>query len=268
MTPPIDGPGRRAAALAAIADARAAGAELIVLPELVTSGYVFTSPQEAAALAIRPDDTVFAQWAAALGGSAATVVGGFCEAGPAGRLYNSAAVVDRGGVRAVYRKTHLWDTEKLYFTPGDVPPPVVDLPFGRLGVLICYDLEFPELPRCLALAGAELLAVPTSWPRVDRPAGEHPPEVVIAMAAARVNRVAVACADRCGVERGQEWTGGTTIVGSDGWVAAEATGDALVSASLEPARARDKRISARNDALGDRRPELYHALLPSEPEPV
>ncbi len=88
-------------------------------------------------------------------------------------------------------------------------------------MVICYDLEFPELTRAVALAGAQLLAVPTNWPLVPRPDGERPPEAIVAMAAARVNRMAVACADRLGTERGLEWTGGATIIGVDGWVAAE-----------------------------------------------
>lgn len=80
----------------------AAAADVVVLPELVTSGYAFASREEAAAVAIAADDPLLAEW-----GQFGLVVGGFCEAGPDGRLYNSAAVVDASGVLAVYRKTHL-----------------------------------------------------------------------------------------------------------------------------------------------------------------
>ena len=66
-------------------------------------------------------------------------------------LYNSAAVVGPDGLVAVYRKTHLWDREKLWFTPGSKAPPVVETPFGRIGLAVCYDLYFPELTRGLAL---------------------------------------------------------------------------------------------------------------------
>jgi predicted amidohydrolase len=137
-------------------------------------------------------------------------------------------------------------------------PPVVDTAVGRIGVAICYDLEFPEVTRQLAVAGAELIAVPTNWPLVDRPPGERPPEVVIAMAAARVNRVAIACCDRAGTERGQRWTEGSTIVAADGWpVAVAGPGTATALADVDLARSRDKRLGEHNDALGDRRPELY-----------
>jgi len=264
LTPRADAARRRDACLKAIVAARKEGAELIVLPELATSGYIFSSVDEARSLAVGLDDNTLAEWATALEDDRAVVVGGFCEAGPDGLLYNSAAVVDRSGVRTVYRKTHLWDAEKIYFSPGDDLPPVIDLPSGRVGILICYDLEFPEMPRGLALAGADLLAVPTSWPLVDRPAGERSPEVIIAMGAARVNRMAIACADRCGVERGQQWTGGTSIIDHFGWIAATSSQDGLVTADVEPADARDKRASGRNDLLADRRPDLYHRLLSPE----
>jgi predicted amidohydrolase len=165
-------------------------------------------------------------------------------------------------VLAVYRKAHLWDREQEWFAPGDEPAPVVDTPVGRVGVAVCYDLEFPEVTRGLAVRGAELIAVPTNWPLVDRPAGERPPEVVIAMAAARVNRVAIACCDRAGTERGQVWTEGSTIVSADGWpVAAAGPGPGAATADVDLGRSRDKRIGARNDALADRRPELYGAAL-------
>ncbi len=125
--------------------------------------------------------------------------------------------------------------------------------------MICYDLEFPEMTRSVALRGAQLLAVPTNWPLVPRPAGEHPPEVVIAMAAARVNKMAIACCDRAGVERGQEWTSGTTIVAADGWIAAQADGIQLALADLDLVGANDKAISPHNDLFGDRRTDVYDA---------
>jgi 5-aminopentanamidase len=248
-----------AASVRAVRDAVAAGADVVVLPELVTSGYVFDSAGEAAGLAVTPADPLFGRWAEAAGG--AVVVGGFCEAGPAGLLHNSAALVAGGAVRAVYRKTHLWDREKLVFTPGDAPPPVLDTAVGRVGVLICYDLEFPELTRSLVLAGAELLVAPVNWPLAPRPAGERAPEVLNAMNVARLNRVAVACCDRAGTERGVHWTEGTTIVDEQGWVAAAAgPGEGVAGAVLDLELSRDKRISPRNDLLADRRPELYGAV--------
>ena len=248
------------AAVGAVRAAVAAGADLALLPELATSGYVFESAAEAASVAITPGHALFERCARELPGAAAAVFG-FCEDGGDGRVYNSAALVTAEGVRAVYRKTHLWDAEKLYFTPGSQPPPVVATPGGAIGMLICYDLEFPEMTRSLALGGADLIAVPTNWPLVPRPAGERAPEVVIAMAAARTNRVFIACCDRTGTERGQLWTAGTSIIDHEGWVLATAGADQTAAADLALHLARDKGISARNDVLADRRPELYAPVV-------
>jgi predicted amidohydrolase len=250
----------RALALAAIREAVEAGAEVVVLPELVTSGYVFLSRAEAVEVAIDRDHEILREWAQEARRGNAVVIGGFCERGDEGRLYNSAALIDSTGLRAVYRKLHLWDHEKLIFEPGAAAPPVLDTHVGRVAVLICYDLEFPELTRWAALAGAQLLTVPTNWPLVPRPAGERPPEAVIAMAAARVNRMAVACADRLGTERGVDWTGGATIIGVDGWVAAERRDAGLLVADINLADALEKRLTEHADAFGDRRPDIYAAL--------
>jgi predicted amidohydrolase len=160
-------------------------------------------------------------------------------------------------VRAVYRKVHLWDSELLWFTPGAAPAPVIDTEHGRLAALVCYDLEFPEMVRSVALRGADLLAVPTNWPWVERPEGSPAPEVVIAMGNARVNRLPIACCDRTGVERGQRWNEATVILGADGWPVAQPDEFGRAVARLDLVASRDKAISARNDALGDRRPDVY-----------
>jgi predicted amidohydrolase len=259
LAPRLDDPAyNRDLTIAAIRRGVDAGAAIIVLPELATAGYVFESHEEVAGAALAADDDVFDAWSAAVRATRGVVVGGFAEATAGGAFHNSAAVVDGDGVRAVYRKAHLWDREQEWFVAGDELPPVVSTRAGRIGVAICYDLEFPEVTRELAIAGAELIAVPTNWPLVERPPGERPPEVVIAMAAARVNRVAIACCDRAGTERGQRWTEGSAIIAADGWpVATASAGETTVTAEVDLAWSRDKRLGERNDALGDRRPELY-----------
>jgi predicted amidohydrolase len=128
-------------------------------------------------------------------------------------------------------------------------------------VLICYDAEFPELTRTVALDGAELLAVPTNWPLVERPPDERPPEALIAQATARVNRICIACCDRTGTERGQEWTAGTCIFDADGWVVAEQGEAGMARAELDLAASRDKRVAGTADAFADRRPEIYGRVV-------
>ncbi|HEV2035445.1 MAG TPA: nitrilase-related carbon-nitrogen hydrolase [Candidatus Dormibacteraeota bacterium] len=236
------------------------GADVVVLPELATSGYVFESREEAASVAITSGHSLFTQWAVEAARGPSLVVGGFCELGDDGLLYNSAAMVDGSGLRAIYRKIHLWDREKLIFEPGSQSPPVLDTKAGRIGVLVCYDLEFPEMTRTLALADADLIVVPTNWPLVDRPPGERPPEVLIAMAAARTNRVFIACCDRAGAERGQEWTSGTTIIDQSGWVIATTHEEGPASVDVDLTLARMKALTGLSDVLADRRPELYSAV--------
>ncbi|MFE7030145.1 nitrilase-related carbon-nitrogen hydrolase [Streptomyces sp. NPDC057621] len=267
-------------ALDAVRRALADGADIVVLPELVTSGYVFETAEEARTTAITVQDPFFSELSAVLAGTRSVVVLGFCQHADDAddTLYNSAAVVDASGVRAVYRKTHLWDRETLFFTPGDRTPPVVDTAHGRIGVLICYDLEFAEMPRRLALAGADLIAVPTNWPLVEHPAGQYPAEIIQAQSAARANGVFIACADRSGVERGQEWTQGTAVIDQFGWLTSAVTGSTGPTASSDASNpsaseqravadlflhlSRDKAISPHNDLLGDRRPDIYAQETP------
>lgn len=242
---------------AAILDAVADDVDLLVLPELATSGYYLRDAGVARDCAIHTTDPIWQEWAALLR-PGMTVVLGFCE-DLDGVLHNSAATLDRTGVIAVYRKTHLWDEEQNIFTPGGEPPTVIETPAGKLGVLICYDLEFPEMPRSLAVNQAEIIAVPTNWPVVPRPPGEHPPEVLQAMAAARSSCVAIACCDRSGAERGHEWTQGTSIIGVDGWLTGTKT-NGRVDAVVEIADSRT-RIGAINDVLADRRPDIYFSPM-------
>lgn len=250
--------------VAHISEATSAGADILVLPELATSGYVFETSAEVDACALTPADPLVAQWSQAVSGRSVVVLG-FAERGPDGAHFNSAAVLDATGVLAVYRKAHLWDREKLFFTPGDRRPPVVETAFGRIGVIICYDLEFPEYTRHVALAGADLIAVPTNWPAVERPEGERPPEVLIAQAAARVNKVSIACCDRTGTERGQEWTEGTAIIDENGWLAASAGPGPgrRAEADLDLTRSRDKTITPHNHLFTDRRTDLYPTTPPA-----
>ncbi|HEU4973621.1 MAG TPA: nitrilase-related carbon-nitrogen hydrolase [Baekduia sp.] len=254
---------------AAIAAAAAQGARVVVLPELASSGYVFRDAGEALALAEPADGPTVSAWAALAAEHDLVVVGGFCERDPEGRLRNSAVLIDGArGVRAVYRKVHLWDAEKLIFEPGDQPPPVVETPVGRIAVMVCYDLELPEWVRLAALAGADLLCVPVNWPAMPlsagpRPAGERPGEVIRAQAFAGVNRMFIAVAGRVGAERGVDWVGGTVIVDADGHPLAGPSDDVhegVLAAACALGDARRKRISEHNDVLADRRPELYGPL--------
>lgn len=258
--------GNRVRVLAAVQQAADQGAQVIVVPELANSGYVFREAAEAEALAETVDGPTVAGWVEAARQLGVVIVGGFCERG-AGALHNSAVLVDPTGVRALYRKAHLWDREKLVFVPGEDAPPVVDTAFGRIGVVVCYDLEIPEWVRLPAIAGAELLCAPVNWPAFPRPAGERPTEVVRVQASASVNRMFIAACARAGTERGVEWVTSSTIVDADGWPLALSVSHAedLLLATCELDAARDKRISEHNDVHADRRPSLYGPVIASGP---
>jgi len=242
-----------------LSDANGLGAEIIVLPELPVSGYAFDNINEARALSENIDgETVSSYISASFNGT--TIIGGFCEKGTDGEIYNSAAVVENGRIIDIYRKVHLWGKEQIFFTAGQDPAPVVSTQYGQIGVGICYDIEFPELSRDLTLRGAEILAFPTNWPKSETPAGERPNLHTIAMATARLNRVYVAVSDRSGTERGHEYMGASIVASPDGWSIANSEDNSefrTIVADCDLDIARDKHLGEMNDILLDRRPELY-----------
>jgi predicted amidohydrolase len=265
-SPDVEHPdGNEALARQAIAAAVSGGASIVLLPELANSGYVFETAAEARAAAVPADGPLLAGWAQEAARGEALVVGGFCELGDDGRVFNSAALVDPDGVVAVYRKLHLWGEESRWFARGEEPAPVVQTRYGQIGLAVCYDLEFPELTRALALAGAELIALPTNWPREDdaqRPQGAAILSV-LASATAYLNKVFVAVCDRSGSERGLEFEAGSAIAGPDGGLLAAPPPDrgaGTLSAVCDLARAADKRTGEHNDAFADRRPAQYATL--------
>lgn len=244
----------------AIRDAAALGARVVVLPELMQSGYVFNDREEAFAVSETLEGPTLSLWKSLASELDIIVVAGFCERLADGQVANSAALIEPEGRLTVYRKAHLWNREKLIFTPGTEPPPVVETAVGRIAVMICYDLELPEWVRLAALAGADLLCAPVNWPDAPRPAGERPGEIVRVQANAAVNRMFIAACDRHGEERSVNWVGGSVIVDADGYPLAGGAShqqEQRLIADLPLAQARDKHISEHNHVHLDRRPGLY-----------
>jgi N-carbamoylputrescine amidase len=244
------------------------GARLVVLPELASSGYVFREEAEAERTAEDPDEGPLV---AALRGLCADhgayVVVGINER-EGSRRHNSAVLLGPEGRLATYRKLHLFNDEKSWFEPG-ADLPLVELPIGRVGMIVCFDLWFPEPARALALAGAEVIAVPTNWVasfkrRVYDDRGYCQGDYV-AMATAAQNGVVMACADRVGTERGTHFLGASIIVDSDGWPIRGPAGtdseEVLVADVDLDAVARARRRTPRNDLLDDRRPDAYNAVV-------
>jgi len=237
---------------------RGGGADLVVLPELFHTGYVFRSRAEARALAedARRGPTV-ATLAAFARARRLTVVAGLCER--AGRaLHNSAVWVGPRGFGGVYRKVHLFDQEKRWFEPGRDPWPVFRAGAARVGVLVCFDWRFPEAARALALEGADVLAHPSNL--VMKPCQEA------MRTRALENRVFAATANRVGEDRRPgarlSFTGRSQVVDPSGavlWRAGPRAPAARV-VEIDLALARDKSVTARNDLFRDRHPRLYAAL--------
>jgi len=250
--------GNRQRSAAAIVVAARAGASLVVLPELSNSGYVFTDAVEARSLAEPIEGASVELWRALSRQHDLVLVAGLCELDDQGVVRNSAVVIDAGELRAVHRKTHLWDREELCFEAGSSAPPVVETQVGFVGVAVCYDAFFPEVMRMLSLAGADVIAVPMNAPVLAAPLEPLIADLMTACASAQVNRVYIAQADRTGTERGVEWVGASVIVDPDGrMLTTKAPGEALLTATVDLARARDKGFGERNNVLADRRPELY-----------
>ncbi len=242
----------------AIMSAASAGAKIIVLPELVNTGYSFRNVEELVESAESVDGQSVSDWAGLARALDVVLVAGFAERCIDGTVFNSAALFDSSGLRDIYRKVHLWDM-KTMFAAGHAPPMVVDTVYGRLGLMICYDVEFPEWVRAASLAGVELLCCPVNWPLCPWPANERPADIVRVQAAAATNRFFIAVADRCGVDRDQDWVGGSVIVGTGGYPLTEIalSVPGVHIAEVELSMARDKKVRVLNDVFADRRAELY-----------
>jgi predicted amidohydrolase len=238
-------------------------ADIIVFPELCTTGYFFQSKDEAKQFAEPPSGATAEFFFTLAERHDAMIIGGFVER-DGEHVYNSAMILTPETTRPrIYRKTHLFYKERLCFDEGNTgffvtPHHKHDC---RVGTMICYDWRFPESSRMLALQGADVIVCPSNlitnvW---------H-----IAMPArALENKVYVAVPNRAGKEirgvraDGQpeevQFTGHSVIYDYAGAVMAQAGAneDAVLSVIIEPLKTRDKSFNAFNDIFNDRRPAYY-----------
>jgi predicted amidohydrolase len=245
--------GNLAALDAAAAGAAAGGAGLLVCPEMFLTGYAIgDGVSRLAEPAQGPGAAAVAEIAARHG---LAVLYGYPER-DGERIFNAARLIGPDGVPlANYRKTHLFgDFEREWFTPGERPVVQAELAGLRLGIMICYDVEFPENVRAHALAGTDLLLVPT--------AQMHPFEFVarsVVPVRAFENQMYVAYVNRTGQEGEFEFVGLSALAGPDGTVRARAgSGDELLIGEVDAGLLAASR--AANPYLLDRRPGLYDAL--------
>ncbi|MGW0822746.1 carbon-nitrogen hydrolase family protein [Streptomyces sp. NPDC002845] len=234
--------------------AAAAGAGLLVAPEMFLTGYAIGD--DIARLA-EPADGESADAVAEIAGHhGLAVVYGYPER-DGERVFNSAQLITADGIRlAAYRKTHLFGRfERDHFTPGEQPVVQAELNGLRIGIMICYDVEFPENVRAHALAGTDLLVVPT--------AQMHPFQFVaesVVPVRAFENQMYVAYVNRVGREGEFEFVGLSTLAGPDGVPRTRAgRGEELLLADTDPAFLAASREA--NPYLKDRRPGLYGSLI-------
>ena len=234
--------------------------DIIVLPELCTTGYYFLSREEVEAVAepaTGPTGTFFHDMARKHN---TIIVAGFAERS-GNHLFNSCLIVIPEREKPdVYRKTHLFYKEQLCFDPGNTGFFVIEDTHRdiRLGPMICYDWRFPESARVLTLLGADLIVCPSNliteaWK-------------VVMPARAIENNVYVAVSNRAGTEkRGEEelhFKGNSAIYDYNGVELCKASplNDEILRAEIYPWKTRDKFFNPINDVLRDRQPQYYGRL--------
>ena len=251
-----------ATVVAAIEAAGSRGDGLVVFPECALSGYMFTSRGEVESAALGLGSDRLARVVEACARASVHAVVGFLELDQ-GSVYNSAATVGPGGILGNYRKQHLpFLGADRFLEPGDGQiPRVVSTPVGNVGVMICFDLRFPECARTLALQGADIIAMPTAWPGNATFLADHMTRV-----RAVENLVYLAVADRADEEAGIAFLGRSQIVSPLGDVLVDAgTVEGIFSADVDISLARTKRLvmvpgEYELAVFDERKPALYQEL--------
>jgi predicted amidohydrolase len=245
-----------------IREAAGLGARLVIFPECALTGYCFESLEEVAPFSEPVDGPSANAIAEACRETGAHAVVGFIERDAPG-FYNAAMIVGPNGLLNSYRKVHLpFLGIDRFLTPGDRPFAIVDLPFGKVGVNICYDASFPEAARTLKLLGAELIILPTNWP-----GGAWRTAKFVVNTRAHENHVNFAAVNRVGVERGWQFIGNSKVVDFNGDTLGESSGEGeeILYVEVDLQQANNNRIvnvagSYEIDRLADRRPDFYGVI--------
>lgn len=229
--------------------------DLIVLPELVFTGYHFENRDELRSLSEEVHDSIILKKLTELcRQNDFYIVTGFAERYDE-KLYNSAVLVGHEGVMHTYRKLHLFNEEKLYFDPGDIPLQINEINGTKIGIMICWDWIYPEVVRKLAIQGADIIC--------------HPSNLVLPycqytmVSRCMENSVFAITANRIGSDKKPhseiKFTGRSQIVAPKGKIIyqAEAQKEKLYIAEIDLSESRDKKMNLHNDLFKDRRPDYY-----------
>ncbi|MEM8666627.1 MAG: carbon-nitrogen hydrolase family protein [Planctomycetota bacterium] len=255
-------------ALKWIDQAGRSGADLVVMPECMLSGYAYDSREQALPHALAIDDPTFGKIAEKAGQWNLHVTLGFLETG-GDRLFNAAALIGSGGLVGHYRKVHLPHLGIDRFVDrGDFPYQVHEAVTKtgetcRVGMAICYDCSFPEPMRVLALEGADVIALGTNWP-----VGASHTANVVPPARSMENHLYFVAANRIGEENGFAFCGCSSICGPDGVILAKtgSDGEIMLLADINLDLARNKRIERAPGGahvihrFDDRQPDFYEKI--------
>ncbi len=226
--------------------------KLYVLPELAFSGYNFRNLDEVE----ETSEIINKSESCAMLKEIAnqfdiSIVTGINER-EKNRYFNSAVAINKNGIIMVYRKLQLYAKEKEFFTPGNKPLQIFSIDNVKIGIMICFDWFFPEIPRTLALKGAHVIC--------------HPMNAVIPDGAyigdnfhSKWNRVYIILANRIGVEGDLTFIGKSRISDPTGNVIAQANSDTeeIICANINPKLAENKKLNKYNHLINDRRTDFY-----------
>ena len=248
-----------AAQLKLTTEAARKGAKLIVLPEMNQVGYCFTSREEVTPYVEPVPGPTTDRYAEVARKYEAHIVVGLAEVDPETKnYYNAQALVGPDGFIGKYRKVHSYISEPRWAKDGDLGFPVFSTEIGNLGMLICMDYHFFESSRVSALKGVDVMCFSTNWLDERGPAP-------VWMTRSFENGIYAVCADRWGLERGVQFTGGSCVLNPDGSIQSwRDAGDGIVYGEIDIDRARDKKFMVGDDdRLGDRLPEEYMRVTQS-----
>lgn len=233
--------------------------DLLVIPELANSGYVFVNKSELAEVAEEIPNGYFVEKLTELAKEKdGYIVSGICEK-KGETFFNSSVLVGPEGYIGKHRKIHLFDREELFFQPGDGEFRLFNVRGMNVGLLICWDWIFPEATRSLALQGMDILA--------------HSTNLVLSYCQSAMitrsieNRIFTITSNRTGFEKNGEFElhfkGQSQITSPDAKRLAQAGTDTeeLQLAEIDVEKARNKWLSDRNHIFEDRRPEKYNKLI-------
>jgi len=233
---------------------RAPTADLIVLPECFNTGYLFLDKEEVARFAEEIPGGYTTQKLIKIAKSKKMfIVAGLAEK-HGKKFYNSAVIVGPGGYIDTYRKIHLFNEEKLLFSPGNKPFKVYDIKKAKIGIMVCFDWYFPESARTLALRGAQIICQPANLVL------PHCPNAMITRSLE--NRVFSITANRIGQDvRGEKrltYIGKSQILSPLGEkIVSAGEEEVLKICEIDPSQADNKKILRHNDLFKDRRPKFY-----------